>query len=133
KLGRILVVQNDVDALAGDLVGHRLHARTPHPDARSDGVDPRVIALDCNFCANSRIASRAEDLDEALSDLRHLELEQLNEELRGGTREKKLRTSRLGTDLFQVRLDAILRPDRLARDHLVARNKALRVADRKST
>ena len=43
-------------------------------------------------------------------------------------RQEQLRTALLGAHVLQVRLDAILRADRLARNHLVARDEAFGVA-----
>ena len=99
---------NDVDTLAGDLVGDRLHARAAHADAGADRIDARVVALHGDLGAHARIAGRAEDLDESLADFRHLELEELDQELRRGTRQEQLRAARLGAHFLQVRLDAVL-------------------------
>ena len=86
ELRRVVHVGDDVDALAGDLVGDRLHARTAHADAGTDRVDARVVALDGDLGAHAGIARGAQDLDQALADFRHLELEQLDQELRRGAR-----------------------------------------------
>ncbi len=128
ELRRILVIRNDVDALAGDLVRYRLHARTTHTHARTDRIDAAVVALHRDLGAHARIASGTEDLDQALADFRHFELEQLDQELRGGARQEQLRTALLGAHVLQIRLHAVLRADRLARNHLVARNEAFGVA-----
>ena len=45
ELRRVGRPQHDVDALAGELVGHRLHARAAHADAGADRVDARVVGL----------------------------------------------------------------------------------------
>ena len=81
ELRRVVVVRDDVDALAGDLVRHGLHARTAHADARADRIDARLVALHRDLGAHARIAGGAEDLDQALADFRHFELEQLDQEL----------------------------------------------------
>ena len=41
ELRRVFRVQDDVDALAGELVGHRGHARAAHADAGALRVEPR--------------------------------------------------------------------------------------------
>ena len=124
----ILVVRNDVHALAGDFVRHRLHARTAHAHARTDRIDAAVVALHRDLGAHARIARGAEDLDQALADFRHFELEQFDQEFRRGARQEQLRTALLGAHVLQVSLDAILRTDRLARNHLVARDEAFGIA-----
>ena len=124
----VIVVRNDVHALAGDLVGDRLHARAAHADAGAHRINARVVALDRDLGAHARIARGAEDLDEALADFGHLELEQLDEELRRRAREEQLRPARLGAHLLQERLDAVLGLGLLARDHVGARHEALGVA-----
>jgi hypothetical protein len=50
----ILVVQDDVDALAGELVRHGLHARAAHADARPDGIDAVVVAAHGDLGAQAR-------------------------------------------------------------------------------
>src|SRR5690606_6608589 len=104
------------------------HSRAAHADARSDRVDARVMALDSDLRAQARIARRAQDLDEALANLGHLDLEELDQELRRRARQKQLRAARLGPHFTQQALDAVLRLDRLARDQVLARDEALGVA-----
>src|SRR5688572_2380891 len=128
ELRGVLVVENDVDALAGELVRNGLHARAAHADACADGVDAGVVAADRDLGAQPRIARGAEDLDEPLADLRHLDLEQLDQEFRRRARQEQLRAARLGANLVQQALDAVLRLDWLARDQVLARNEALGVA-----
>src|ERR1700749_3735609 len=48
------------------------------------------------------ITRGAENLDQALPDLRHLELEELDEELRRRASEEQLRAARLGAHLLEV-------------------------------
>ena len=62
-------------------------------------------------------------------DFRHLELEQLDQEFRRGARQEQLRTALLlGAHFLQEGLDAILRLQRLARDHVAALDEAFGVA-----
>ena len=128
ELRRVVVVRNDVDALAGDLVRHRLHARTAHADAGADRIDARLEALHRDLGAHARIARGAEDLDQALADFRHFELEQLDEELARGARQEQLRAARLGAHFLEERLDAVLALHDLARNHVGARHEAFGVA-----
>ena len=86
ELRVVLVERNDVDALAGDFVGHRLHARTAHADARAHRIDARIVAAHRDLGAHARDRGPPPDVDETLAHFRHLELEQLDQELRGGAR-----------------------------------------------
>ena len=121
-------MRNDVDALAGDLVRDRLHARTAHADAGADRIDARLEALHRDLGAHARIAGGAEDLDQALADFRHFELEELDEEFTRGAREEQLRAARLGAHFLQERLDAVLALHDFARNHVGARHEAFGVA-----
>ncbi len=118
---------HDVHALAGEFVGHGLHARTAHADAGADRVDARVMAHDRHLGAGTRIAGRALDLDEALAHFRHFQLEQLDEELRRGTGHEQLRAAGLGAHFLQVTADAVAGAHRLARDHVLAGDEGLGV------
>ena len=128
ELRGVLVVQDDVDALARELVRNGLHARAAHADASADGVDTAVVAAHGDLGAQARVARGAENLDEALADLRHLDLEQLDQEFRRRAREEQLRAARLRPNLAQQALDAVLRLDRLARDQILARDEAFGIA-----
>src|SRR5687768_9629226 len=128
ELRGVLHPGNDVDPLAGDLVRDRLHARAAHADAGTDRVDARVEALHRDLGARAGIARRAEDLDEPLAHLGHLELEQLDKEVGRGPRQEELRAARLGAHLAQQRLEAVLRPHHLARDHVLPRHESFGIA-----
>src|SRR5690606_30920562 len=104
------------------------HARAAHADARADRVDARIVTAHRDLRAQPRVACGGEDLDETLPDLRHLDLEQLDEELRRRARQEELRAPRLGADLAQQALDAVLRLDRLARNQILAGNEPFGVA-----
>jgi hypothetical protein len=56
ELRRIVGPQHDVDTLAGQLVGHRLHARTAHADAGADRVDAPVVGPHGDLGAHARVA-----------------------------------------------------------------------------
>ena len=54
ELRRIVRKQDDVDALAGELVGHRGHARAAHADAGALRVEPRIVRLHRDLGADRR-------------------------------------------------------------------------------
>jgi hypothetical protein len=91
ELRRLRRPQDDVDALAGELLGDRLHARAAHADAGADRIDARVVRLHRDLGAQPRVAARGADLEEALLDLGHLELEELHEEFGRDARQDELR------------------------------------------
>src|SRR6185312_10885379 len=110
------------------LVGHRLHARTAHADAGADRIGALVVCLHRDLGAVAGIARAGADLDDALTDFRHFQLEQLHHEFRRGARYEQLRTARFGTHLEQVAAHAIAHAHRFARNRLVARDERLGVA-----
>ena len=63
KLGRILRPQDDVDALAGKLVGHGVDARAAHAHAGADRVDTLVVRLHRDLGARASVARAALDLE----------------------------------------------------------------------
>ena len=95
ELRRILVPGDDVDALARDLARDRLHARATHADAGPDRVDARVVAAHRDLGAGARVTRRAQYVDQALTHFGDFELEELDQELRRGTRQEELRAARL--------------------------------------
>src|SRR6185437_8110988 len=127
ELRRVLVVGNDIHPLAGNLVGDRLHARAAHADTRAHRIDARIIAAHRDLGTHARVTGGSQDLDETLADLRHLELEELDQKLRRRARQEKLRPTQLRAHLLQEGLDAILRLHLLARNHVRARHEPLRV------
>src|SRR5690606_15971148 len=90
ELRRVVAPQHNVDALAVELVRHRLHARTAHADAGTDGIGPRVVCDHGDLGAVARITRCRLDLDQSLTDFRHLEGEQLDHELRRGATHEQL-------------------------------------------
>src|SRR5438034_2737723 len=86
ELRRIGRPQHDVYALAGELLRHGLHARAAHADAGADRIDALVVGEDRDLRPYAGVARRGLDLEQAFLDLRHLELEQLHDELRRGAR-----------------------------------------------
>ena len=111
--------QHDVDALAVELVRHRLHARTAHADAGADRIGAVVVREHGDLGAVARIARAGLDLDQALADFRHFELEQLDHEFRRGAADEQLRAARLGAHVVQVAAHAVAGAQHVARDALV--------------
>src|SRR5581483_7507978 len=88
-------------------LGHdHAHTRAARADARADRVDALRVRLDGDLRAVARLACDAADLDEAVGDLGHLELEQRLDQLRVAARQDDLRPLRAGAHLADDRLDA---------------------------
>ena len=125
ELRRILVPQDDIDPLATEFVGHRLNARSTHADASAHRIDTLVVCAHRDLGAQSRVAGGTDDLDQALADLRHLELEQFDQQRRLGTRDEQLRTTLLGTHVIQIAAQPIAGARGLLRDDLALRHQRL--------
>ena len=79
--GGLVVVGDDVDLLAAQLGDDHAHARAARADAGADRVDAVGVGDDRDLRAVAGLAGHVDDLDEAVGDLRHLELEELLDEL----------------------------------------------------
>src|SRR6185437_7821459 len=128
ELRRILRPEDDVDALAGELVRHRSYARAAHADARALRIEPRIVRFDGDFRADAGITRGRLDLDQALLDLGHLELEQPHDELGRDARENQLRALRGAVDLHHVGTYPIAHAQHFLRNELIARNHAFDAA-----
>src|SRR5690606_19414575 len=128
QLGRVVIPQDDVDALAAELARHRLHARTAHADAGADRIDAAVVRLHGDLGAGTRVAGGGADLDHLRGDLRHLDAAQLHQPLRAGAAQVELRAARFRVDLLQHATDAVADAEHFAADQLLARHHALGVA-----
>src|SRR2546422_485932 len=128
ELRRIGRPQHDVYALAGELLRHGLHARAAHADAGADRIDALVVGEDRDLRPYAGVARRGLDLEQAFLDLRHLELEQLHDELRRGARQDQLRAARLAVDLHHPGAHPVADPEVLLRDHVLARQQRLEPA-----
>src|SRR2546425_5076583 len=128
ELRRIGRPQHDVYALAGELLRHGLHARAAHADAGADRIDALVVGEDRDLRPHAGVARRGLDLEQAFLDLRHLELEQLHDELRRGARQDQLRAARLAVDLHHPGAHPVADPEVLLRDHVLARQQRLEPA-----
>ena len=91
---RLRVPRDDVDLLAAELGDDHAHARAARADAGADRVDALGVRLDGDLRAVARLAGDAADLDEAVGDLGHLELEQRLDQLGIAAREDHLRALR---------------------------------------
>ena len=124
ELCRVVGIQDDVDALPCQLVGHRRHARAAHADAGALRVEPRVVGFHRDLGAHAGIARRRLDLDEAFLDLGDFQLEQPLQKLGDDARQQELRPARLRFDLGYVRPDAVADAQVLLRNQLIARDHA---------
>ena len=128
ELRRVGRPEHDVDALAGQLLRHRLHARAAHADAGADRVDAPVVGVHRDLGADAGIARRRLDLEQPFLDLGHLELEQLHDELRRGARQDQLRPARLAVDLRHPGAHAVADAQVFLRDHVLARQQRFQPA-----
>ena len=135
---RVVVVRDDVDALAAQLADHHAHARAARADAGADRVDAVGVRDDGDLAAAgdglavaaavAGLARHLLDLDEAVGDLGHLELEQLAHELLAAPRELDLRTLGRLLDAHDDGLDARAVLVVLGLDLLAARQLGLDAA-----
>src|SRR3546814_16837843 len=72
---RVVRPQHEVDALAFQFVAHRLNARAAHADAGADRIGAVVVGQHRDLGAVARITRAGLDVDQALADFRHFELE----------------------------------------------------------
>ena len=82
EAGGLVVVRDDVDLLAAQLGHDHAHARAARADAGADRVDAVGVRDDRDLRAVAGLARDVGDLHQAVGDLRHLELEQLLDQLR---------------------------------------------------
>jgi hypothetical protein len=128
ELRGIVVPQHDVDALAVELVRHGLHARAAHADAGAYRIGAAVVRDDGDLGAIARIARRALDLDEALTDFRHFEAKQFDHEFRRRSRYEQLRPALFGAYFVQIAPDTVTGAHRFARYRTVARHVRFGIA-----
>ena len=98
------------------------------PTQVPDRVDARVVRLDRDLGAQARVARGGLDLEQALLDLGHLELEELHEEFRRDARQDELRAARGAVDLGDVGAHAVAHAQVFLGDQLVARQQRLDAA-----
>ena len=80
EVGRVLGERDDVDLLAPQLVDDHADAGAPGADAGADRVDVGVVRPDGDLRAVAGLAGAGLDLDDAVGDLGHLELEEALDE-----------------------------------------------------
>src|SRR6201999_2226331 len=87
EAGGLLVVRDDVDLLAAELGDDHADARAARADAGADRVDPVGVGDDGDLRAVTGLAGDADDFDQAVGDLRDLQLEQRFDQLRAAARD----------------------------------------------
>ena len=122
---RVIVPENDVHTLVVQLIGHRLYTRAAHTNTRPDRVDTLVVGFHRNLGTRTRVAGGSLDLDNLFGNLRHFNLEQLDEHFRTGAAQHQLRAARLRADLAQNGTHTIVDTERLATHQLIAGQQAL--------
>ena len=100
------VPRDDVDLLAAELRDDHAHAGATRADARADRVDTLHVRFDGDLRPVARLARHAADLDQAVGDLGHLELEERPDQLGIAPREDDLRPLRPRANLGDDGLDA---------------------------
>ncbi len=128
ELRRILVPQDNVDPLPIELVGYRLHPGAAHADAGPHRIDAGIDRAHRDLGPGARVPGRGEDIDQALAHLRDLQLEQLDDQLRGRAAHEELGSLGLGTDLEQIGAQPVAGTHRLPWNDVLARHQGLRVA-----
>ena len=73
---RLGIPTDDVDALAVEFIDDRFDAVAANANAGADAIDLVVVRVDGQLGAVSRLALDAANLDRAIGDLRHFDLEQ---------------------------------------------------------
>src|SRR5438552_8948434 len=96
---RVVVPLDDVDLLAAQLADDRLHAGALHAHAGAHGVHVLLAGDDGHLGPLPRLPDAAPDLDGGVVDLRHLHLEELDEEGGIGAAHHHLRALRRLQDL----------------------------------
>ena len=127
---RILVVRDDVDLLAAQLLHHRLDAGALHADAGADRIDVAVARATRRSSRGRPARARTPRCATMpLVDLGDLLLEQLLEQALVRARQDDLRAARVFVDVEDVGLDAVAGAVRLARHLLAHRQHRLGAAE----
>ena len=74
ELGGIVAERDDVDLLATEFVHDHTDARAPGTDAGTCRIDVGIVRPDRHLGPMARLARHGLDLDDAVGDLRNLEL-----------------------------------------------------------
>ena len=127
ELRRVIIPEDDIDTLAAQLSGNRLHARAAHTDASANRVDTLVVGFHRDFGTRSRIASRRFDFQHFFTDFRHFDAEQFDQHLRFGTGHEQLGATRFRTDCVQYAANAVARAEVLTRQHIFTQDHGFSV------
>jgi hypothetical protein len=128
KLCRIWRPKDNVDALAGQLIGHRGDPHATHTDAGADWVDALIVGFHRDLGAHAGVTGSRLDLQQAVIDFGNFQREQLDDELRRRSRENQLRPAGSTINTQQIGLDAIADTQVLAWNHLVTRQQGFDLA-----
>ena len=101
QLGRVVVPGHDVDALAGELPGHRLHPGPPHADAGAHRINAAVVGAYRDLRPGPRISGGAADLYDVFGYFRHFNFEQLHQHVRRSAGQHQLRAAIVRAQLQQ--------------------------------
>jgi hypothetical protein len=99
EAGRLLVVRDDVDLLAAQLGDDHAHSGAARPHAGADRVDAVRMRDDRDLRAPARLPGHTGDLDQLVGDLRHLQLEELLDQLGVAPRDDDARPLGVGRDV----------------------------------
>ncbi len=129
EVGKVLAERDDVDLLAAQLVDDHAHTGAAGADAGADRIDVVIVRPDRDLRAVTGLAGARLDLDDAVGDLRHLELEQALDEARVGATHDDLGALGGLADLDDVRLRTVARLRPLERHLLGLRQQRLDAAE----
>src|SRR5690606_20417546 len=118
KLRGIFVPENNIDTLAGKFVGHGLHTRTAHTDAGAYRIKPWIVGFDGDLRTHTGVARCAANVDQALPDFRHFNLEKLDQKLGAGAADKQLWAANFGTHFAQKTAQTVARPYGFTGNHV---------------
>src|SRR5947208_6678351 len=120
---------DDVDLLAAELGDDHANTRAARADAGADRIDALGVRLDGDLRAVAGLTRDAANLDQAIGDLGHLELEQRLDQLGIAPGDDHLRALGTGANLGDDGLDARALLVALAIDLLGARQERLDLAE----
>ncbi|MCY1415579.1 hypothetical protein D9M71_310680 [compost metagenome] len=120
ELRRVVVPQDDIDALAAQFAGYGLDAGTAHADAGALRVDALVLGANGDLGAGTRVTGGGHHFDQLFGDFRHFDAEQFDQHLRRGARQDQLRATVLGADFLQQGTHAGADAESLARNDVLA-------------
>ena len=111
-LGRVVIVQHDVGALAAQLGRNRLNAGTAHADTGTDRVDATIVGLHRDLGAGTRVTGgpMISIISSPISGTS--DAEQLFQEVRAGAADEQLGTTGFRTHGVQQAADAVAQAER---------------------